>query len=105
MFVKLRVADFVGGPESISSTSSANNESSGANRTDENQTEFSNVMRSPDVNQAKKSSELQQSENSEYDGVLYCKLDKGNGVSDNSRDAEVEKIMIDTSIPYAKTEE
>ncbi|KAH7517677.1 K(+) efflux antiporter 3, chloroplastic isoform X2 [Ziziphus jujuba] len=103
--LQLRVADFVGGPESISSTSSANNESSGANRTDENQTEFSNVMRSPDVNQAKKSSELQQSENSEYDGVLYCKLDKGNGVSDNSRDAEVEKIMIDTSIPYAKTEE
>lgn len=104
MFDKVRVADFIVAREPISSTSSGN-KSSGTNQIDEDQTDSVHVMRSPDVNQANNSSELQQSENSEYDGILYCKLDKGNGFSNKSRDAEVEKIMIDTSIPYTKTDE
>lgn len=104
MLEKVRVADFVGPEEPISSTSLVET-SSGANQIDENQTDFTHVMRSSVVDQAKQLHELQQSENSEYDGVLYCELDKGNSSSTKSKDAEVEKITLDSSFPCTKTDE
>ncbi|KAF3435851.1 hypothetical protein FNV43_RR22943 [Rhamnella rubrinervis] len=94
--LQVRVADFIGPEEPISSTSQAKTSS------DANQTDSTHVMSSSVVDQAKQLHELQQSENSEYDGVLYCELDKGNGPSTKSKDAEVEKIMLDSSIPCAK---
>lgn len=100
----MRVPDFDGAGELMSSTSRGG-KSSGANQIDESQTDFTHAVSSPVVDQAKQLHELQQFEDSEYDGVLYCELDKGNGLSTKSKDAEVEEIMLDSSISCAKAEE
>lgn len=54
--------------------------------------------------QANHNTELEESKNS-GDGVLYCELESGNGVSVKPEDAEGEKDMVDSSIPCIATTE
>ncbi|PON75876.1 Glutathione-regulated potassium-efflux system protein KefB [Parasponia andersonii] len=86
--LQVRVADVTDARGSGPSTSSKRNSSS-ANKTNE-----TDVLRSEGkaVDQAKHESQLQQSVNSELDGVLYCELDKGNGLPIKSSVAEGNQI-------------
>ena len=85
----MRVADFNGARASDESTSTKGN-SAKANQTDGNVS-----MPEGKVDQAKHDIEHQTPLDSELDGVLYCALDKTNGVSTNSGVAEVNNIMIE----------
>ena len=87
----MKVSDFNGARGPAASTSPE------GISTRANQTNETDVLSSKGkVDQAKHDdSELQQSVNSEYDGVLYCELDKGNGLPIKSSVAEGNTIMIE----------
>lgn len=91
----MRVADLNGARGPVASTLSEGN-SSRANKTNETDV----LTLEERVDQAEHDSKLQQSLNSEYDGVLYCDLDKGNGLPIKSSVTEGNTIMIEEpSVP------
>lgn len=86
----MRVADFNGAQVPTESALSKDNSSR------VNQTDGTDVLRSEGkVDQLKHDSELQQSMSSEYDGVLYCELEKRNGQPTESSVAEGKMIVIE----------
>ncbi|GMN63382.1 hypothetical protein TIFTF001_032455 [Ficus carica] len=88
--LQVRVADFNGAQVPTESALSKDNSSRA------NQTDGTDVLRSEGkVDQPKHDSELQQSMSSEYDGVLYCELEKRNGQPTESSVAEGKMIVIE----------
>ncbi|XP_024018848.1 K(+) efflux antiporter 3, chloroplastic isoform X2 [Morus notabilis] len=88
--LQVRVSDFNGVQVPIASTLSKDNSSRA------NQTVRIDVLKSEGkVDQAKHDPELQESMSSEYDGVLYCNLEKRNGLPIDSSVDEGKVTMVE----------
>ncbi|XP_073267440.1 K(+) efflux antiporter 3, chloroplastic isoform X2 [Populus alba] len=98
--LQVRVGDSIGAQAPIPSTSS------GAKSLSINQTDDSHVLRfQGEADQAAHDSELQEPEDVQGKGVLYCELDGENGFPVGTDDAMVEKNMLDPSAPCMATTE
>lgn len=98
--LQVRVGDSIGAQAPIPSTSS------GAKSLSINQTDDSHVLRfQGEADQAAHDSELQEPEDVQGKGVLYCELDGENGFQVGTDDAMVEKNMLDPSAPCMATTE
>lgn len=98
--LQVRVGDLIGAQAPIPSTSS------GAKSLSINQTDDSHVLRfQGEADQAAHDSELQEPEDLQGKGVLYCELDGENGFQVGTDDAMVEKNMLDPSAPCMATTE